>query len=412
MFQRIVKYGVVLLSLLSFDGMNCGLRGVQVCDDVGSSVGGVVNNGKYCSSSITALVNAEYTIPSMSDSLRDAVELGGGDGTVDLETYRKLRGVRWFPRRKSSSFPSPSVEGSYKRECNVLSLSGGGAFGAVEASILRELVRHKRLEVVPDIVTGISAGGLNAGFLSYFRENSTTFRDGVERLNHMWRTMKTEDVYKRDLLKIFSQWSIYSTEPLRETLREVLEVYESETKVSRKIDAEVGANSATAAMHTFIGATNLNSNQLDIFHFEDLNVTEKLLGLIATSAVPLLFPPVEWSGSVYVDGGVIADEIIWQVLNSRECKSYNVVVVLANRYTLTPQETPTSFYHYIQRLLNFLMTSFNSQLIDIRRMTKDRRIGITICYPTSPDFASFSAWNFNDGESMIKHGRDYKCIQP
>jgi predicted acylesterase/phospholipase RssA len=325
--------------------------------------------------------------------------MGGGDGEVDLETLHKLRGVRWFPRRTPSQ-NGDKAKHSHPQECNVLSMSGGGAFGAVEASILRELVRHKRLEVVPDIITGISAGGLNAGFLSYFRENVTTFRDGIERLNHLWRTMKTADVYKRDLLKIFSQWSIYNTKPLRETLREVLETYEHEIE---KI---------STSQHTFIGATNLNSNQLDIFRFEDLNSTEKLLGLIATSAVPLLFPPVEWSGTVYVDGGVIADEIIWQVLNSRECESYNVVVILANQYALTPKETPSSFYHYIQRLLSFLMTSFNSQLIDIHRMTKHKQIGITLCYPTSPDLPKLSAWNFNNGGRMIELAHDFECIRP
>lgn len=400
MFQRIVKYGVVLLSLLSFDGCQCGLRGVCNSGAVdsysieGRGVAGAVVGG---SRHITALANAEYIIPSISESLHDAVEMSGGDGAIDLETLHKLRGVRWFPRRTPSQ-NGDKAKHTHPQECNVLSMSGGGAFGAVEASILRELVRHKRLEVVPDIITGISAGGLNAGFLSYFRENMTTFRDGIERLNHLWRTMKTADVYKRDLLKIFSQWSIYNTEPLRETLREVIETYDGVYSTSSK--------------HTFIGATNLNTNQLDIFRFEDLNTTEKLLGLIATSAVPLLFPPVEWGGSVYVDGGVIADEIIWQVLNSRECESYNVVVILANQYTLTPKETPSSFYHYIQRLLSFLMTSFNSQLIDIHQMTKHKQIGITLCYPTSSDLMKFSAWNFNDGGQMIELARDFECIRP
>jgi NTE family protein len=390
MFQRIVKYSLVLLSLLSFDGYQCGLRGV--CDYDADVEGGHIN----------VLANAEYTIPSFSETLRDAVEMNGGDGAVDFETLYKLRGVRWFPRRQTPIYVGDDnkAKQSQSQECNVLSMSGGGAFGAVEASILRELVHHKRIESVPDIITGISAGGLNAGFLSYFRENVTTFRDGIERLNYLWETMKTADVYKRDLLKIFSHWSIYNTQPLRETLREVIEKYDTiESKSSR-------------SKHTFIGATNLNLNQLDIFRFEDLNSTQKLLGLIATSAVPLLFPPVEWNGSAYVDGGVIADEIIWQVLNSRECESYNVVVVLANHYSLTPQQTPSSFYHYIQRLLSFLMTSFNSQLIDIHRMTKDKRINITICYPTAPDLSKLSAWNFDNGGRMIELARDYKCIRP
>ena len=49
---------------------------------------------------------------------------------------------------------------------NQLSFSGGGSFGAVEIGILKRLVELEPKKY--DIYTGISAGALNAAFLSYY----------------------------------------------------------------------------------------------------------------------------------------------------------------------------------------------------------------------------------------------------
>ena len=49
-----------------------------------------------------------------------------------------------------------------------LAFSGGGSFGAVEIGILKHLI-EEGLEPI-DLYTGISAGALNAGFLSYYSD--------------------------------------------------------------------------------------------------------------------------------------------------------------------------------------------------------------------------------------------------
>ena len=50
---------------------------------------------------------------------------------------------------------------------NQLSFSGGGSFGAVEIGIIKRLMENNLQNF--DIYTGISAGALNAGFLSYYK---------------------------------------------------------------------------------------------------------------------------------------------------------------------------------------------------------------------------------------------------
>ena len=53
---------------------------------------------------------------------------------------------------------------------NQLAFSGGGAFGAVEIGILKRINELNPKKY--DMYTGISAGGLNAGFLSFYDDLS------------------------------------------------------------------------------------------------------------------------------------------------------------------------------------------------------------------------------------------------
>ena len=50
---------------------------------------------------------------------------------------------------------------------NQLSFSGGGALGAVEIGIAKRIMEKDDVKRY-NLYTGISAGALNAGFLSYF----------------------------------------------------------------------------------------------------------------------------------------------------------------------------------------------------------------------------------------------------
>ena len=63
-----------------------------------------------------------------------------------------------------------------------LVLSGGGARAAYQVGVLRTLARECP-GVVPDILTGVSAGGINAAFLA---THQSPFDDKVEQLAQMW----------------------------------------------------------------------------------------------------------------------------------------------------------------------------------------------------------------------------------
>src|SRR6188768_615923 len=75
-----------------------------------------------------------------------------------------------------------------------LVLSGGGARAAYQVGVLRILSREFP-EVVPDILTGVSAGGINAAFLA---ARSETYQRKIDELAEMWSNLRIDEVFRVD----------------------------------------------------------------------------------------------------------------------------------------------------------------------------------------------------------------------
>lgn len=86
--------------------------------------------------------------------------------------------------------------------CNILSFSGGGSFGVVEVGILSQIAIEKY-----DMITCVSAGGLNAGFLSYYNNVDTNLNDGIDNLANIYIQMNNSDVYTHNFNQIQRTWS-------------------------------------------------------------------------------------------------------------------------------------------------------------------------------------------------------------
>ena len=118
-----------------------------------------------------------------------------------------------------------------------LMLSGGGARAAYQVGFLRVLAREFP-DVVPGILTGVSAGGINAAYLAARQEPFTV---KVEELADVWTGLSIEDVFRVDLRDLASRtlrWggrllaggkyplpparSMVDTAPLRELLGRLL----------------------------------------------------------------------------------------------------------------------------------------------------------------------------------------------
>ena len=274
-------------------------------------------------------------------------------------------------------------------QCNVLALSGGGAFGAVEMGMLDGLTSTNTIPTNYDIVTGISAGGLNAGFLSYYANVSQALPDIYNILSNL----TTADVYQSAVLDILSEWSYYSTKPLANSLANIL---------ANKVP-EAGSPM------TLVGASNVLEQRLDVWHFDELALADKLSVLLATSAIPLVFPPQKINNSLYVDGGVISNEMIHQAIGQLACDSYQVVFISASGRNQTALPMPSGLFSYIGSIVSLLVSTFDYQLAQPTSCSYPRG-SILACFPTAPSLENFSILNFDYGAQLYQLGKEaYSC---
>jgi predicted acylesterase/phospholipase RssA len=276
--------------------------------------------------------------------------------------------------------------------CSVLALSGGGSFGAVELGVLDGLLQTGSVPDTVDIITGISAGGLNAGYLSYY----SSLSEALPPLYTIMANLTTPDIYESNILHILTDWSIYTTAPLEKTLSGIL----SNVKPSPQDPTPI----------TLIGATNVNRQTLDVFRFDQApTLQERLDILMSTTAIPFVFPPHIYNNTLYVDGGVIANEMISQAVGQKQCNQYAFTFISAsNRHAAI---NITGLFSYISAIGHLLLDTFDYQLAEYETLNCNHPRGtIQACFPTSPLLDQYSILDFDHQAELYEIGKSsYDC---
>ncbi len=161
-------------------------------------------------------------------------------------------------------------------------LGGGGRWGAVEVGMLRAL---DEAGVRPDLVLGTSIGAFNGSVVA-----DVPGSQAVERLTRLWNDIADGDLFKTalvDRLRNLTAFrpSIHATESLRGVLADVHGPDRLIEDLSIPFQC-VASSIEHAAEHWF----------------------EKgplVPALLASSALPVLLPPVEIDGEHFYDGGLV-----------------------------------------------------------------------------------------------------------
>ena len=258
---------------------------------------------------------------------------------------------------------------------NVLALSGGGSFGAVEIGILDKINSMEPKKY--DIYTGISAGGLNVGFLSHF----DNLQQGLYQVKNIYSELKNKNVFE-----IFpnTNISLLNTDPLRKTI----------TKTLSKL--------GNTNQETLIGSTNLNTAHLDIYEYHKLNNEQQIDLLMATSAIPIIFPPIKFNNYLYVDGGEMFNEIITDITSS---KFINVTFITPSN-GIKPNYDISTFTDIIKRNIDIVTNTYNNQIYKSNINCEKPRGVIYMWYCDSSTLSDYSSLDFNYGDDLIKIGYD------
>ena len=314
----------------------------------------------------------------------------------------------------TNAFALSSLSPFSPKTCNILSFSGAGSFGAVEVGILDKLTEFHLPTF--DMLTGVSAGGLNVGFLSYYSvdkndpTSSDYFKQGIDDLKNVYFSLTNDTVFTRNTGQIARTWSYYDTAPLRKTIQAKL--------------ATLSYNGKTP-IPALIGSTNLNAGTFQIFQFEKESKLRQNQIMMATSAIPLAFPPEVIQGTYYVDGGAVANEIINGVescFNGKGCDQYNFTFITASE-GLAPVDSIDSLNDYVRRVANVVLSDFNNELAEITNVpcsdgTSSEAIGtaggaskskgtIHVCHPVGDYLSEYSSMDFSFGKELYEIGYNH-----
>lgn len=174
------------------------------------------------------------------------------------------------------------------QSCRILSLSGGGAHGAFQAGVIKNL--HEK-GIKWDIITGVSAGSFNAGMLgAYSRENQN---NSINLMESLWMNITAKDVYNWNWNPIYDQ-SILDSTPLNRTIFNLVSKF-----------------NGFMLRDIIIGSVIMNTGKMKLFHKSDFTSVAKATNImLASSAIPVIFPPVFFDNQYHIDGGTYSNEII------------------------------------------------------------------------------------------------------
>ena len=204
-----------------------------------------------------------------------------------------------------------------------LVLPGGGARAAYQVGVLRaiaDLLPARASNPFP-VVTGTSAGAVNAIAIAVYAER---FRVAVGNLERVWRNFQVNQVFKSDsvsLLRSMLHWglamftggllllppkSLLDNSPLRELLGAQFDF----ERIGRAIAAgQIDAVTIAAAGYTSARSVSFFQGRPDIEPWKRLRRAGEptqlsLDHLMASVAVPFLFPPVLMEGEYFGDGSM------------------------------------------------------------------------------------------------------------
>jgi predicted acylesterase/phospholipase RssA len=176
-----------------------------------------------------------------------------------------------------------------------LALSGGGQWGAFGAGFLKGWTeRGDRPQF--RVVTGTSTGSL----ISTFAFLGSTYDD---QLGKAYLDIKGDDdiFNKRFLLTALFSSSLYTTGPLRRRLEATI------TPEVMKAVADEGAR----GRQLYVGAVDLDAGTFKAFNLTEIAGRggeqarrDYVDALMASTAIPVLFPPVTIGAATFVDGGI------------------------------------------------------------------------------------------------------------
>jgi NTE family protein len=288
----------------------------------------------------------------------------------------------------------------------VLVLQGGGALGAYQAGVFEAL---SEAGITPDWVIGTSIGAINAALIA-----GNAPKDRMEALDTFWRRVQQHNPFAlpfpsfvgpaRTMNAIFNgipnffkpnpfaflgaqvplgadEAGYYSTEPLRETLEELV-------NFDLINDGE---------MRMTVGAVNVQTSEMRYFDTRDTRLDVR--HVMASGALPPAFPAVRIDGQLYWDGGIVSNTPVEAVFDDHP---RNNAMVFAVHLWNPHGPEPGSIWEVANRQKDIQYSSRAATHIKRQRQLHKLRHVITKLASLVPEDAAT--------EEEAKELADYGCV--
>ena len=204
--------------------------------------------------------------------------------------------------------------------CGLL-LTGGGARAAYQVGVLKAIAsRLPRNEKSPfKVITGTSAGAINALSMACY---ASCFHLGVKKTEWVWRNFSTEQVYVRSWSGVWSYMaknylskfskkginratSLFNNQPLQALLQDLIDYKRIDRNIlSGHLDAiSVAASSYSDGDSIAFFQSSLNK-EWQRAKRKGVKTVLTTRHLLASSAIPLVFPSVKIDNQYYGDGSI------------------------------------------------------------------------------------------------------------
>lgn len=289
-------------------------------------------------------------------------------------------------------------------------LSGGGARAAYQVGVLQAIARRRPNLHFP-IITGVSAGAINAAFLATSRSDTL---ETVSSLAHLWSHLETGNVFDPrpiSLTKMVFQWShrllsgsggarsqargFVDTDPLRLLLATMLPHEEGrlvgirENLDERRLQAVAltALNYATGQTVTWVQGSDIEVWERPNRRSQQVELT--IEHVMASSALPLFFPAIRVGNDWFGDGGVRLAAPLSPALHLGARR----ILAVSTRYERSFEEADvaeTTSYPAPGQILGQLMKAIFLDLVDqdmhrlerlnhlLMRIDEDERLGLKL----------------------------------
>lgn len=228
--------------------------------------------------------------------------------------------------KKSPNEPQSKSElkkKSYKGCKTALLLTGGGATAAYQVGVLKAIAKFMpRNHGIPfPIICGTSAGAINATTIACY---ASCFHLGIRKLEYVWRNLHTKNIYHSSGSKVFGHilqnafasfqadhvlkqpMSLLNNEPLRDLLNKVVQFNRIDTNILNGYLSSISITGASYSTGDTISFYQADKSIEPWKRAKRRGIQTHLHTdhLMASSAIPLIFPSVKIKHEHYGDGSI------------------------------------------------------------------------------------------------------------